>query len=57
MKMLEMKMILCMGIGIMGYLYLKNHPEVMKSMKKMAHNMKDDMDDVMDECMVDCKGK
>ena len=50
MKMMSTKMLIFMGMGIMGYMYLKSHPETLKSMKKLTKNMKKDMDEMMDDC-------
>ena len=40
MKMLISKMaFLCSGLGIMGYLYYKKNPDMMKQMKKMGKDI------------------
>ena len=47
-------MLICMGMGIVGYMYFKTHPETFKSMKKTVCNMKKDMNEMMDDCNSCC---
>ena len=47
MKMLSMKMMICMGVGVMGYLYVRKHPEIFDHMRNINQNMKCMMDDMI----------
>ena len=50
-------MLICMGMGIVGYMYFKTHPETFKSMKKTLCSMKKDMNKMIDEecCCDSCE--
>ncbi len=52
MKMMTMKMMAIMsGMGIMGYMYLKKHPEKIKSMKEMGKEASRKMYNMFDDEM------
>lgn len=48
MKM-SITMMAIVGMGVMGYMYMKKHPEILNKMMKMKKDTMNSIDNMMDE--------